>query len=317
MQELQIKVNAKPGVITFNKDEIKEVLTGQMEVYKNLPVSAENRTERKKDIATLRKIKTAVNDRRKEVKAAWLKPYESFDSQVSELIGLIDEPIDLLNDQVKELENAEKKEKREQLTAFFQEEAGNLREWLAIEQVYEHRWENATCTLRAAKNELRVKLKDIRNNLSILEASTSDAKEQAVNIYIDTLDLSESMKYINQYEMQAERIRKAEEERRKREQEEALEAERQRIREEERRRIREEEEIKQQAMEEGRNQAREEVREEVKEEVMEEITKPITDELVTDAKVSAIYVVSANPAGLEELEMLMDSIGIIWERRAL
>jgi len=70
-------------------------------------------------------------------------------------------------------------------------------------------------------------------------------------------------------------------------------------------------------MEEGRIQAREEVREEVKAEVMEEITKPITDELVTDAKVSAIYVVSANPAGLEELEMLMDSIGIIWERRAL
>ena len=313
MQELQIKVNAKPGVITFNKDEIKEVLIGQMEVYKNLPVSAENRTERKKDIATLRKIKTAVNDRRKEVKAAWLKPYESFESQVSELIGLIDEPIDLLNDQVKVLENAEKKEKREQLTAFFQEEAGDLQEWLAIEQVYEHRWENTTCTLKAAKNELRVKLKDIRNNLSILEASTSDAKEQAVNIYIDTLDLSESMKYINQYEMQAERIRKAKEERRKREQEEALEAERQRIREEERRRIREEEEIKQQAMEEGRKQARKEV----KAEVMEEITKPITDELVTDAKVSAIYVVSANPAGLEELEMLMDSIGIIWERRAL
>lgn len=317
MKELQIKVSTQPGRITFNQEEIKEVLTGQMEVYKNLPVNAENRPERKKDIATLRKIKTAVDTRRKEVKAAWLEPYDSFENQVKELIGLIDEPIDLLNNQVKELEAAEKKEKREQLHAFFQEEAGDLQEWLAIEQVYDFKWENATVSLKAAKNELRLKLSEIRNNISILEASNSDAKEQAVNIYIDTLDLSKSMQYINHYEAQAEQIRKKEEERRKREQEEALEAERQRIREEERRRVREEEELRRQALEEGRNQAKEEVREEVRAEVVEEITKPITDELVTNAKVSAVYVVSANQGGLEELEMLMDSIGIVWERRAL
>ena len=38
----------------------------QMEIYKSLEVTEENKTERKKDIATLRKMIKAVNDKRIE-----------------------------------------------------------------------------------------------------------------------------------------------------------------------------------------------------------------------------------------------------------
>lgn len=315
MNELQIVVDTKPGEITFNHQEIKAALMDQMKVYKDLPVTIDNRVERKKDIATLRKIKTAVDDRRKEIKQAWMKPYDAFENQVKELKGLIDEPINLLNDQVKELEEAERKEKREKLKEAFGEMAGDMTEWLDISQIYDSKWENATVSLKAAKAEMEQKISGIIDDLSVLNASTSDAKEHAIEIYMGDLDLAKAMKYINYYEAQAAEIRRKEEERKQREQEAALEAERQRIREEERRRIREEEEIRQKALEEGRQKALEATKEEIRAEVVEEIKKPITDEIVTDAKISAIYVVSAPQDGLNELEMLMDSIGIIWEKR--
>ena len=63
MNELQIVVNQQQGTITTNFDEVKETLTEQMAIYKELEVTEENKTERKKDIATLRKMIKAVNSK--------------------------------------------------------------------------------------------------------------------------------------------------------------------------------------------------------------------------------------------------------------
>lgn len=69
MEELKIIALPQLGSIQFNGEELKAGLAGQMEVYKELPVSAENKADRKKDIATLHKMKKTVDDRRKEVKS--------------------------------------------------------------------------------------------------------------------------------------------------------------------------------------------------------------------------------------------------------
>ena len=55
MEELKIVVNQELGVISTNFEEIKKSLSTRMEVYKSLEVTEENKTERKKDIATLRR----------------------------------------------------------------------------------------------------------------------------------------------------------------------------------------------------------------------------------------------------------------------
>lgn len=301
MEELKVIVNPQLGTIVFNNEELKEHLTGQMKVYKELPVNAENRTERKKDVATLRKYRKAVEDKRKEIKTLWMKPYEEFEGKVRELTTLIDEPITLISDQVKELESRERMEKKATIQKYFEEAAAEYLDWLVLDQIYDEKWLNASVSMKTVNTEMTQKLSDIRSNLAALSLSVSDVKEEAIERYKADLNFTSALAYINQYEAQRARIQKAEEENRKREQEAQLERERQRIRDEERQRIRDEEKIRQQA----------------KAEVAQEIKAPITDEVVSNAKVSAVYAVSAPQELLAELEMAMDSLGITWERKEL
>ena len=301
MNELIIRAHIVPGKIEFDPTEYEEHLSAQMQLYKDEPVTPANRADRKKDIATLRKIRKAVEDRRKEVKTAWMRPYVEFDGNVRKLTALIDEPIGLLDDQVKELESRERAEKRKQLREHFAAVSGDDAEWLSLEQIYDQKWENASVSVKKACEEIDGRLNEIRLALTSLNMSTSDVKGEAMERYKADLNLTAALNYINQYEAQKAKIQQAEEARRREEQERALERERQRIREEERKRAQEEEAIRRQA----------------REETVREIKRPITDEVVKDAKVSAVYAVSAAPEALEELEMAMDSLGITWERKAI
>ena len=174
-------------------------------------------------------------------------------------------------------------------------------DWLVFDQIYDEKWLNASVSMKTVNTEMTQKLSDIRSNLAALSLSVSDVKEEAIERYKADLNFTSALAYINQYEAQRARIQEAEEENRKKEQEAQLERERQRIREEERQRIREEEKIRQQA----------------KAEVAQEIKAPITDEVVSNAKVSAVYAVSAPQESLAELEMAMDSLGVTWERKEL
>lgn len=301
MEELKIIAMPKLGSIQFNSEELKAGLAAQMEVYKSLPVSAENKPERKKDIATLRKIKKSVDDRRKEIKSIWLKPYDEFERKVKEVMALIDEPINLIDDQVKELEDQERRQKKAEINQYFSIAAGAYTEWLTLEQIYDPKWENASVSLKKVREEIDQKLNEIRAALASLGLSVSDAKDEAVERYKADLNLTAALAYINQYEAQRARIQQAEAERRQREQEQMLERERQRIREDERRRVQEEQVIRQEA----------------RQEVIEDIKQPISDDVVTGAKVTAVYTVSATPEEMAEIETAFDSLGITWERKEI
>lgn len=301
MEELKIIALPQLGSIQFNEEEVKAGLAEQMKVYKELPVSAENKADHKKDIATLRKMKKAVDDRRKEVKSIWMKPYDEFERKVKEVMSLIDEPINLIDDQVKELEDRERRQKKAEIREYFSTAAGEYTEWLTLEQIYDPKWENASVSLKKVREEIDQRINEIKAALASLSLSVSDVKEEAIERYKSDLNLTAALAYINQYEAQRARIQQAEAERRQREQEQMLERERQRIREDERRRAQEEQVIRQEA----------------RREVIEDIKQPISDEVVTGAKVTAVYTVSATPEEMAEIETALDSLGIAWERKEI
>ena len=301
MEELKIIALPQLGSIQFNEEEVKAGLAEQMKVYKELPVSTENKADRKKDIATLRKMKKAVDDRRKEVKSIWMKPYDEFERKVKEVMSLIDEPINLIDDQVKELEDRERRQKKAEIREYFSTAAGEYTEWLTLEQIYDPKWENASVSLKKVREEIDQRINEIKAALASLSLSVSDVKEEAIERYKSDLNLTAALAYINQYEAQRARIQQAEAERRQREQEQMLERERQRIREDERRRAQEEQVIRQEA----------------RREVIEDIKQPISDEVVTGAKVTAVYTVSATPEEMAEIETALDSLGIAWERKEI
>ena len=96
MQEINVLVDQKNGVIGFNFEEIKEVLKNGLEEYKNMEFTEDSKKEAKATVASLRKLKKSVNDKRLEVKKSFMVPYNTFESQVQELDAQIDEPITLI-----------------------------------------------------------------------------------------------------------------------------------------------------------------------------------------------------------------------------
>ena len=299
MEELKLQITQTPGIIECNFEELKKELADHLEIYENMPVSLENKTERKKDLAMLRKVKKAVSDRRSEVKRQWLEPYNVFDTQVRELLGLIDRPVAVIDDQIKELESRERMKKLEEIKTLFGDMAAEYTDWLTLEMIFDEKWLNAITSMKKVKEELTSKILEIGNALIMLSMSVSEVKEEAIERYKSDLNLQSAVMYINQYEAQRARILEAERKQREREEEQRREREMERARQEARAQVAREQQAK----------------EEARKEVMDNITQPITDEVVKNAKVTAMYTISATDGQIAELEMAMDSLGITYERK--
>ena len=148
MQEINVLVDQKNGVIGFNFEEIKEVLKNGLKEYKNMEFTEDSKKEAKATVASLRKLKKSVNDKRLEVKKSFMIPYNTFESQVKELDALIDEPINLINNQIEEFERkriAEKKAMINEVYASIMEEHPDISELLPIARIYDSRWGRSPC----------------------------------------------------------------------------------------------------------------------------------------------------------------------------
>lgn len=337
--ELQVKVNQKLGIIDFNYEEMKQKLSEKMEEYNDIVVTADTRTIAKKDIASLRKIKKALNDRRIEVKKEYMAPYDEFDSKVKELTALIDEPIELIDKQVKAFEEKEKEEKKKEIEKLYNELIGDNEEYLPLEKIYNKRWENVSFSIKEIEKEIKESIDGVDLAVATIKGMNSEAEGKALELFKDDLSLSNAITYINQYEQQKAEIQAREEQRRKEEEERKRLEEIERVKEEERRKIAEiekaKEEARQQAIEEEkRRKAEEQAREGIKEEVAEvtELAEePFEQELPfipeepfdTDDDVEelpfsmiakTVFTVYATESEMEKIDTYLKYLGVNYER---
>lgn len=303
MHDLELAVSQDLGKITANFDEIKTALAGQLKEYKDKEFTEDKKKDAKEDLASLRKLKKSVDDRRKEVKKVYMKPYDDFDAKVKELIGLIDEPIKLIDYQVKSFEANRVKARKEEIKKVYEELVPDeLQDYIPLERIYGPKWDNKTTTMKSIKTEISSKVSSTNSDIAAIKAMRSEKEETALNLYMENNNLAIAIKYLSEYENEKmEILRKQEsEEAERREQE--LEAERQRIREEERRRVRQEEEI--------RVTAEKKVIEDLKT-VDEEKAAPLS---TNDSK-TVIYTVVATEEELADIEQAMTSFGVYFERK--
>lgn len=336
MNELQIVVDIKPSLILTNFEDIKSTLSEQMQVYKELEVTEGNKVERKKDVATLRKMAKAVNDKKVEVKNAFMKPYADFEQNVKELIEIINEPIGIIDNQVKEFEEMQRLQKQEDIKAAFVVIIVNYPELeegdIGLANIYDNRWENATASMKSIKDEMTAKLNTIRDHVALISSMVSDKTEEALRLFWGDLDAAKAMQMINRYEAQKREIqarmeeqqrkdREAEEERQRLARERELEREKQKVRDEEMSRIRKEEQIR----EEERRKAvaeeehiREEERIATEKRLMSiKATEPVDDlEAPFDAdEITAVFSITGSSEELLQVEMYLNSLGLHFLRR--
>lgn len=227
MQDLSVNVKQTAGVIECNFDEIEAALRNQMTAYADLEVTEENQDERKKDVAVLRKIKKAVDDKRKEVKRDFDAPLKEFEGKVKTLTGILDEQIDRINDGLTVFEQRRIAEKQAHIETLYHQEIGDLALYLPYEKIRQDRWNNKTCTdgeIISALQEMRLR---VQNDLAAIKALGSEIEEKILAAYAASgnqlsVAIQRNTEYIEAKKAAEERV-KAEAERKAREAEKAAE----------------------------------------------------------------------------------------------
>lgn len=188
--ELKINDVQFPKVIEFNFAELKQEITEKAALYKNMVYTDETIKEAKADKATLNKFITALEDKRKEVKKQCLQPYEDFEKQIKELVAIVDEPVRLINEQVKAYEDKKKADKLEKIKEFWEsvEHPG----WLTCNKIFDQKWLNATTSMKKVEEAIKERLKQICSDMDTLNSLPEFAFE-AVEEYRQSLDVNRAI----------------------------------------------------------------------------------------------------------------------------
>lgn len=188
--ELKIYENHEQKEIKWNNEELKAEIAEKVKDYKNLVYTDNQIKDAKADRARLNKLVKALEDKRKEVKKECLQPYEKFESQIKEVIAIVNEPIALIDGQVKEYEEQKKKEKQEQIEKLFEEK--NIFDWLKLEKIFDTKWLNATSSIQKIESEIDEKVAKIDAEIATLQSLKEFAFE-AIEEYKHSLDISRAI----------------------------------------------------------------------------------------------------------------------------
>lgn len=188
VNDLRVEV-LSPSVIESNFEEMEKDLSAQMQVYKELEITEEKNAEAKKDLATLRKIRKAIDDKRKEVKKEFMKPFDEFEAKVKNLIGLVDEPIQLIDTKVQEFEAKRKEERRIQVIEIYIDAIGDYQEYLPYDYVAKQSWLNISTSDKEIRADISESIVATQNAIDTLTATDNGFLEKALDLYRKTHDL--------------------------------------------------------------------------------------------------------------------------------
>lgn len=230
--------------IDWNKAELEQAVRQKVADYENVVYTEDTMKQGKKDRAELNKTAKAIEERMKTVEEKVMEPYNIFKAEVKEVLALIQEPVNLIDSQIKAFEEQQKDEKKKELQKVYDENIGELKDILTFEQVFDKRYLNATYKLKQASTEITERIARVKTDLDTIDGLESKYKLNAKDVYIKTLDLSKALaenKRLQDLEekLEAENRRKAEEAEKKRQAEEKRKQE-----EEERRKQKQEAAVK-------------------------------------------------------------------------
>lgn len=155
--------------IQWNYEELKQQLEAGLANYKGLAYSDDQIGDAKKDRAKLNKLADAIDGKRKEMKALYLQPYEAFEAQAKELVGMVKATVQEIDGQIKAYEAEKRRQKQEAIEAQYRAMIGNLAELVPYERLHNPRWLNVSAGMGAICQELGNKIDRITAGLAAID----------------------------------------------------------------------------------------------------------------------------------------------------
>ena len=198
MNELILEgdIQYKPAEIAFPKyDEMKKNALELADRISKVEVTEENIKAVKKDLAQVRKIITELNNRRKLVKAEILKDYNTFESQIKEIDGIISEAEETVREQVRVLDEAERDRKHDAIREIWDKRIGQytisaygdfFEKWLQPSHL------NKTTSMKYVEDDMIKWLEDRQRDMDTLQSMDGEYFVE----YIDSLDLAAAIQTV-------------------------------------------------------------------------------------------------------------------------
>lgn len=202
--------------IEWNFEELKAEIAKKVEPYTTLVLTEDQIKDGKKDVANLRKLIRALEDKRKDIKNQILIPYDKFEAKEKELVDVVQTAVDNINSQLKEAEKKRQDEKLEKVRKIYEECINDLKQVIPFEKAFKESYLNAGTSFKKIREEMSALYEKVETELRIINGDMSPYVANMKQEYLKNLDLSKAMAKKNELE-EAEKVRKMEEERRNKE----------------------------------------------------------------------------------------------------
>lgn len=189
-----------PQEIEFNSKEIKSELAPKLEFYKNLVVTENSIKDAKSDRAKLNKLKSAFDEKRKELKKICLAPYEKLEKEFKEITSMIDEASGSIDEQVKEFEEIAKKKKYDEIKEYY--DSLEKPDYINLESVLNPKWANSTVNIEGIKQGITENISRIIDDMDEISQIYGDLPifTAIKNRFTETLDKSATLAYATMLE---------------------------------------------------------------------------------------------------------------------
>lgn len=194
--ELQVTTQSLEP-IKANLEDIRQYVHNITVRYHNVQYSDDEMKAAKADRADLRHLKEDIESKRREVKKLWNAPYTAFENEIKAITALIDEPVALIDGQIKEWEERRKAERRNTLEGVFNQHNpfGAL---LPFENVVEPEMLKMSNTDSKATTLLARKMEKVTEEMAQLESVVDPQfRTECVAVYTQTLNLAQAILHAN------------------------------------------------------------------------------------------------------------------------
>lgn len=199
MNELQITELTQNSITNWDFTAIKLQLESGLKKY---DIVYTDEKEAKADKSELNKIKNAIEDRRKEYKKECLKPYNIVETQVKELVDIIDKRAKHIDEAVKEYKAKKEKEKLKEVKAFYDKQSVDLGEY--AEPLFEvflknSKWLQGSHSMKQCREEIVLAVSKAKREMGEIKASGSPFVSALLDNYAEGMSTEELQKKSEEY----------------------------------------------------------------------------------------------------------------------
>jgi len=185
-------VNNKYAVpIVWNKEGLKIGLQTALKKYKDMVVTEDKLPEAKSQRAKLNGLRTTLDNERKRIKFECLSFYTTFESDVKELMALVDEPIKAIDGQLDVYEQRRIDEKTDACKAIYNEIfTPEIAELIPFTEISVKQWYNKGYSLANVRQDLADMFKQIQTGIASIKALNSKHELSLLKTFYETRDMA-------------------------------------------------------------------------------------------------------------------------------